>query len=541
MVIDKDVLETEYLINKMSETKIAEKYNTSRTTISKLLNEYNIEKRKSDKELHNAIKNITKDMFYDMYVTNNMSYDEIAAKYNASVRQVQRLNNNKFHCVKTKENKSKNIKNGLSKYMQSDKFKSTLHESIENRKKSNLEKYGCENVFQLTEVKEKIKKTNLEKYGSENPMNNIDIRQKVSDSLRLKFMDKFERSEQEVSIVNSKKKLKSFIMSLNKKDRTLYNIANQLKYSLSYITAKVSEFELNDLIQYQNGTSHYEDDIVKYLLEIGVPYDDIKRRSRKIGNIELDILVSSKNIAIEFNGDYWHTVDKVGKKYHYNKSKICEDNNIRLIHVYEYQWNDPIKQLILKSIIKNALGLNENKIYARKCVVKVLNGTDVVDFSNINSLHGHRNASVYLGLFYNDELVELMTFGHPFFARDKSIDYEVIRSITKIGYTVVGGMNKLFKYFINNYNPNKVLYYVDYNTHNGNSMANLGFNFLSYSTYGTINIAKTADVIKKYGYVFNRKPMNNSDIKTLIEAGKVATICDAGIKKYIWNKEDVKD
>lgn len=51
---------------------------------------------------------------------------------------------------------------------------------IKNKiKKTNLEKYGVENVFKNEKVKEKIKQTNLEKYGVENPNQNKDIKEKI--------------------------------------------------------------------------------------------------------------------------------------------------------------------------------------------------------------------------------------------------------------------------------------------------------------------------------------------------------------------------
>ena len=90
--LNEELLRQEYIDNNMSETKIAEKYNMTRYEVSKLLNEYKIEKHKSDKELHNNIKNITQEEFYDMYVTKNMSYEEIGKLYNATARQIKRLN-----------------------------------------------------------------------------------------------------------------------------------------------------------------------------------------------------------------------------------------------------------------------------------------------------------------------------------------------------------------------------------------------------------------------------------------------------------------
>lgn len=179
------------------------------------------------------------------------------------------------------------------------------------------------------------------------------------------------------------------------------------------------------------------------------------------------------------------------------------------------------------------MGINDNKIYARCCEIRELSSKDIIEFSNHNSLHAYRPASITIGLFYKQELVEIMTFGHAFFARDPNIDYECIRSITKLNTTVIGGMNKLFKYFINKYKPNKVLYYVDYNTHIGNSMSNLNFRFESYSQGGIINISNDLEVSKQFGNVFNRKPAKNAEIKKLTSEGRILTIYDAGVKRYI--------
>jgi len=50
-------------------------------------------------------------------------------------------------------------------------------------KKSNLSKYGVENVFQLKEVKEKSKKTNLEKRGVEFISQCLDIKEKIKKTI----------------------------------------------------------------------------------------------------------------------------------------------------------------------------------------------------------------------------------------------------------------------------------------------------------------------------------------------------------------------
>lgn len=325
----------------------------------------------------------------------------------------------------------------------------------------------------------------------------------------------------------------------------LDNPTNTLKASSYFIkNSAISKIEKYCQENNFNQSSHGEKEIVSFIKSI-CTLEVIENTKKLITPYELDVYIPEKKVAIEYNGTYWHSFQLgTPKNYHFMKSKMCEDLGIRLIHVYEYQWQDPIKREILKSIIKNAIGINDNKIYARKCEIKELSKVDVENFSIRNSLHGHRNASVYLGLFYNNELVELMSFGKAFFSKDDSIDYECIRSITKLNTTVVGGMNKLFKYFIKKYNPNKILYYVDYNTHNGNSMSKLNFEFKSYSKHGIINIvnnyysADNINLIQKYGEVFNRKPFLNKEIKELTSQGRILTLHDAGVKKYIWTNKN---
>jgi len=72
---------------------------------------------------------------------------------------------------------------------------------------------------------------------------------------------------------------------------------------------------------------------------------------------ELDIFIPSHNLAIEYNGLYWHSENsgKKNRNYHLNKTLECQKKNIILIHIFEDEWNNPIKKNIWKSIIKNKL------------------------------------------------------------------------------------------------------------------------------------------------------------------------------------------
>jgi len=69
-------------------------------------------------------------------------------------------------------------------------------------------------------------------------------------------------------------------------------------------------------------------------------------------------------IAFEFNGLYWHNEEHKPNNYHLNKTELCEEKGIQLIHIWEDDWR--YKQDIVKSMILNKLGKTPNKIYAQK-------------------------------------------------------------------------------------------------------------------------------------------------------------------------------
>jgi hypothetical protein len=98
--------------------------------------------------------------------------------------------------------------------------------------------------------------------------------------------------------------------------------------------------------------------------------------------------------------------------------------------------NGTIKKDIVKSVIKNNLSQISNKIYGRKCKIKSVETDEKNQFLLKNHLQGKDNASISYGLYYNDELVSLMTFGKSRF--DKKIEYEMYRFCNKLDCVIIG-------------------------------------------------------------------------------------------------------
>ena len=225
------------------------------------------------------------------------------------------------------------------------------------------------------------------------------------------------------------------------------------------------------------GPSYREVELFKFITKYINNLQQSYRGFKQIG--EIDVYIPELKIGIEYNGLYWHSDIYKDKNYHINKTNNAKNTDIKLIHIFEDEWL--YKQDIVKSRLLNIIGKTPNKIYARKCTIKEVSSKDCSSFLDQNHIQGKLGAKVRLGLYYNDELVSVMTFGNlrkNLGQSSKEGSYELLRFCNKLNTTVIGGASKLFKYFINNYNPNTIISYADRRWSEGNLYYNLGFKLL---------------------------------------------------------------
>lgn len=207
-------------------------------------------------------------------------------------------------------------------------------------------------------------------------------------------------------------------------------------------------------------------------------HGEIIINSRKIINpLELDIFLPEKNLAIEYNGLYWHSeIRGKHKNYHLSKTNMCVKKNIHLIHIFENEWL--YKQDIVKSRLKNLLGIGK-KVYARKCIVKNIDSKTANIFFATNHIQGVASSKINIGLFFNDELMSVMSFTPSRF--NKHYQYELIRFATQLNTNVVGGASKIFQWFIREYTPKSIISYSDKRWNTGTVYKKLNFKYLSTS------------------------------------------------------------
>lgn len=391
------------------------------------------------------------------------------------------------------------------------------NEKIKEKIKIKLKEKGVDNVSQLNSVKEKVKETNLKKYGVEY-ISQLDInKDKLSNYMKYNSK-KIHDAKNESIKLSIKNKIKDYNLDfLEIVDTSLYSLyCNNCKKE--FVIHKTT---LNDRLNNKNIICTSCNPIYSYSDGQNQLFEFIKdnyngtiiKNDRTLIKKELDIYLPELNLAFEYNGLYWHSEVYKETNYHLDKTNDCLKKGIRLIHIWEDDWL--YKNEIVKSIIFNLLG-KSNKIGARKCEIKIVNNKEYMDFVDKNHLQGYVYSKYVLGLYYQEKLVSIMSFGYmrkALGSKPNNNEYELLRYCSCINTSVIGGPSKLLKYFIKNYNPNKIISYADRTISNGNLYTKLGFNLISITKpnyYYVINgIRKNRftyrkDVLVKMGFDINK-------------------------------------
>lgn len=225
----------------------------------------------------------------------------------------------------------------------------------------------------------------------------------------------------------------------------------------------------------KNKTKKEEQEIAKFISSLGITIETNNRSV--ISPYELDIYLPDKNIAIEYDGLYWHgeASNNKDKKYHINKTNLCNNKGIQLIHIFEDEWL--YKKNIVKDKLKHLLRVSSAlKVYARKCFIREIDINAASSFCDLYHIQGYAQCKIKLGAFFAGELVAVMTFSKFSIAKGRAASkdsWELSRFCTK--YTVVGIASKLLSYFKNNYAWNHIISYADKRWSVGNVYKKLGF------------------------------------------------------------------
>lgn len=338
-----------------------------------------------------------------------------------------------------------------------------------------LRKYGVKNPNMLPEIRAKGTKTCMERYGVPNPNQAAISRKSTLERYGVENYNWLHLPPETPIIIHDGEKLKNYL--IERQGKTVIEIAEELGMSSYALWGRIHQFDLDSYVT-NTKASTPEKKLKEFILN-NYSGNIIYNSKQIIPPFELDIYLPDKNLAFEFNGNYWHSEVMLAsksvspKEYHQIKTKMCKEKGIRLIHIFEYEWDDLEYQNKLKDYMQFLLNGPSTRIYARKCVVKEVEYGEVKEFLDRNHLQGAVNSSVNLGLFSDNKLVEVMTFSKPRFS--KKYEWELMRLASEKGYQVVGGASKLLTFFKEKYQPTSIVSYCNLSKMSGNVYEQIGF------------------------------------------------------------------
>lgn len=341
------------------------------------------------------------------------------------------------------------------------------------------EKYGVSNAGQIKSVREKVAATNLERYGHTTPLKNEQVKAKIKATNLTKYgkdnpaktslvKDKLRKS----NLANGQATLLSNGLTINQ-----YLELHGLPFlSHAYVIRnEYGDDALYDWVKsYKTSSSSLEAFFKPTALDLGLePYNKIPDLLKDSYKYRPDF--KSGKVCVDLDGLLYHSSKfKADNKYHLTKRKAYEESGLRL---YQFRQDEVLNKLdVVKSILNNALG-KSHRLYARHTLIAKVSPNKAKDFMNTNHLMGSLHHNQAYGLYYEGELVSLMS------VTKRGSDLHISRFTHKLNTSVVGGLGKLIKHVIELYRPLQVVSFVDLRYGTGDGLIKLGFS-LAGTTLG---------------------------------------------------------
>lgn len=482
-----------------------------------LLDRYGVEYPLQSSEIKNKVMNTKKERYGYSTFNMNKTKETVINKYGVDsvfkseeiknrIRETNLKRYGTYNPMKNEDIKSKSISTNLKKYnsrhyLMTEDGKNKLKDSVRK-------KYGVDNVFQMESVKDKSRQTNIKRYGTAHPMKSDKVKNKTKNTCKEKYGNK--------SYIGSEDWRTKTIETCMEKYGVDYPCMTDNCRNASRTISKIN-LEFSKMLDRYGINSELEFGIDKYSYDI------------KIDNFLIEIDPTPTH---NINWNPWkHPVDK---NYHINKTRLANENGYRCIHVFDWDDKDKIVDLV---------NPNKRRVYARNCCIKIINDNKISNEFLFNyHLQGTcRNQDIIIGLYNNDELLQIMTFGRPRY--NKNYQYELLRLCTKNNTVVVGGAEKLFNYFIHNYNPYSIISYCDNSKFRGDIYTRLGMELLDYGNptchwyngdrHITDNLLRKQGFDRLFGTSYGKGTDNN---QLMLDHGFVQ-IYDCGQSVYVWNKK----
>lgn len=225
-----------------------------------------------------------------------------------------------------------------------------FNEEIKEKVKQTTQiNYGVENCSQSVEIKQKKAQTIFKNYGCFSPLQNPKIYSKLRATNVAKYGAPYYNqkniSSDILNLVHNKNNLKNWLLQFQDPPLGLHELAEKLGCNYLLLQRSIKTFQLQHLVSFHEFSSLREKQLRDYCLSLGL---QVVCNNREIlGGQEIDIVIKKKNIGIEYNGVYWHSINFVDAKYHQNKSLLALSRGVFIIHVWENETDTEIYNKIM--------------------------------------------------------------------------------------------------------------------------------------------------------------------------------------------------
>lgn len=278
--------------------------------------------------------------------------------------------------------------------------------AIKRRELTMQERYGAKYPTQIKATMDVIKRkaatTCLERYGDVCSMRNAVVKAKRVATCRQRYGHDYASQNEAV--------LEKMLISRNVSDR-------QIGFRSG------DELELEAFIQ-----------------SLGL---DTKHHAS--GAREVDVLIPSRNVGIEYNGLFWHSEGKNRNRAYHLEKKLClEAEGIKLIQIWSDLWLHRKEQV--QNFLRAKLGCCTNRVGVRKCSVREVSTKEARAFVEAHHIQGSpSNITLAIGAYVEDCLTAIATFaphhrGHR--DSDGNIQMTLNRLCTKPDWVVSGFLGK---------------------------------------------------------------------------------------------------
>ena len=338
---------------------------------------------------------------------------------------------------------------------------------------TNKRLYGVRRPIQNSQIHSKLETTNIERYGFACAVKSDQVKKREPES-KLKIENELLHKYRELDILEIRKH-EYDIKCVKGHQYTIsdINLYKRIKYGI-------------DICSICNPFNAYSEETNEIYAYIRDNYDG---KIEKEGNdiylpgIRLQIII----IDLIANSEIYRE-----KGYYQEKINKLLDERKEYVLIYLDAWNE-YKKAILSMLNKN-IGKKEKVIYSDDLKVLEIGEKTAKEFYELNNYDKYIEGSINIGIFKREMLISMLSL------KKEGERYELLSYIEKNGLRVIGGIKRLYRYFIKKW---------------GDSVFGFSYDINGEEMYKILGFVIEKRMPIRYTYIENNKRVEREYIRGL--------------------------